>query len=530
MHVKSMIACAGLVAGARRAVTTGRRRGPPGTRPRPRRRSAAGPSTRTGPASREADSATPTTPSGAYAPVHRERLGAGHRDAGRPVRQRHHDRPARRPDRQRLHRAGAVVRGHRRLVDLGHQDPDGDGERRQQHDPAQPDHLGRSAQHRLPRRRTGGTPAAAGHTRSTWRPTATTATPAPWPRRCAPSSGRSTWPSPAHTIFLRGGTYAPSTNIQHPQERHREPADHDAQLQQRAGRSSTARTCRTRPVRSDSSIPRADRGAIHIEGDYWRLIGPGDHPRPVRHLRPGHQQQRLRPAGHPGQLRVRASTSRAPRATTRSSTWTAYGNRDPRKNGESADGLAIKEGSGTRQRRARRPAVEQLRRRPRLLDVPLADPASRTASPRATASTAGTCPNYTGDGNGFKLGGNGVAGRATPCATAWRGTTRRGGFIDNNNPGQHRHRPQHRLGQPADRVRLRPVRQHADQEPGRRQRHQRLARLQLHRQRQLVEHRRHLVVRQHRPEHDHRAAQRRRLDPVLRLPAPANGADVGARF
>src|SRR5687767_10246914 len=77
---------------------------------------------------------------------------------------------------------------------------------------------------------------------------------------------------PGDTIYLRGGTYAPSTNIQILKN----------------GTSSAPITLRGynnerviidgenmphTPGAVGSSIPRAERGAIHIEGDHWRLIG-----------------------------------------------------------------------------------------------------------------------------------------------------------------------------------------------------------------------------------------------------------------
>jgi hypothetical protein len=45
-------------------------------------------------------------------------------------------------------------------------------------------------------------------------------------------------------------------------------------------------------------------------------------------------------------------------------------------------------------------------------------------------------PNFTGDGNGFKLGGNGVSANHTVRnSMTWDNAA--GGFVDNDNPGQH---------------------------------------------------------------------------------------------
>ncbi|MGO4429721.1 right-handed parallel beta-helix repeat-containing protein, partial [Streptomyces sp. MCAF7] len=84
----------------------------------------------------------------------------------------------------------------------------------------------------------------------------------------------------------------------------------------------------------------------------------------------------------------------------------SYGNRDPRKNGESADGLAIKEGQGEGNRV----------RGARLWNN--ADDgfdAWEFTSPIAIENTIAygngfnrwNFPDFTGDGNGFKMGGGG---------------------------------------------------------------------------------------------------------------------------
>ena len=261
---------------------------------------------------------------------------------------------------------------------------------------------------------------------------------------------------PGYTIFIRGGTYAPSTNIQllkngtasqpitmrnyngeRVDHRRREHAAHAG----RGGLQHPPPGARRHPHRG--RLLAADR--------------PGDHPRPVRHLRPGHQQQRLRPPDHQGQLRVRPAPPgrleqqpdhqpgqlRQPRP--------AQQRRERRRPGHQG-------GLRHRQRRARRPAVEQLRRRPRLLGCSPRRSWSRTAWPGATASTAGTCPNYTGDGNGFKLGGGdgtSAANHTVRNSMAWDNAV--GGFIDNDNPGRSQINCGTAWTQRRHRLRLRPL-------------------------------------------------------------------------
>jgi len=239
---------------------------------------------------------------------------------------------------------------------------------------------------------------------------------------------------PGFTIFIRGGTYAPSTNIQ-------------ILSNGTSGQPITMRNYNAERVIIDgenmpftpgavgSSIPRPQRGAIHIEGDFWRLVG----------LEIIH--------GPYGVFGLDSSNNVYDRLVTRDNyesgfhlfltssnnlilNLDSFGNHDPRSNGESADGLAIKEGSGT----------GNVVRDARLwnnsddgLDYWM------FASPILTENSLAwgngfnrwNLPDFTGDGNGFKLGGNGVSADHTlrNCMT-WDNAV--GGVIDNNNPGRHR--------------------------------------------------------------------------------------------
>ncbi|MFF4031531.1 right-handed parallel beta-helix repeat-containing protein [Streptomyces sviceus] len=235
------------------------------------------------------------------------------------------------------------------------------------------------------------------------------------------------------TIQIRGGTYAPSTNIQ----------------LLKSGAASQPITLRSyngervvidgenmpyTPGAVGSTIPRPERGALHIEGEYWRLTG----------LEIIH--------GPYGVFGLDTSNNVFDRLVTRDNyesgfhlqgsssnnqilNLDSYGNRDPRKNGESADGLAIKEGAGS----------GNVLRGARLwnnaddgLDFWMFD-----NSPILVENTLAwgngfnrwNLPNYQGDGNGFKMGGNGVAANHTVRnSMAWGNSA--GGFVDNNNPGK----------------------------------------------------------------------------------------------
>lgn len=238
---------------------------------------------------------------------------------------------------------------------------------------------------------------------------------------------------PGYTIFIRGGTYAPSTNIQILKN----------------GTASQPITMRNynnervildgenmpfTPGAVDSTIPRPERGAIHIEGDFWRLIG----------LEIIH--------GPYGVFGLDSSDNYYERLVTRDNyesgfhlfltssnnqiiNLDSFGNFDPRNNGESADGLAIKEGSGT----------GNVVRGARLwnnsddgLDYWMFSSPILTEHSLAWGNGFNRwgLPDFTGDGNGFKLGGNGVAANHTlRNSMTWDNAV--GGIIDNNNPGQH---------------------------------------------------------------------------------------------
>lgn len=114
----------------------------------------------------------------------------------------------------------------------------------------------------------------------------------------------------------------------------------------------------------------------------------------------------------------------------------SFGNRDPRKNGESADGLAIKEGSGTgnvvRGARLWNNSDDGFDAWEFLSSILIEDSLAW-----GNGFNRWNLPGFTGDGNGFKLGGGGdedpPAAHTTRNSMAWDNAV--GGFIDNANPG-----------------------------------------------------------------------------------------------
>ncbi|MEU0273524.1 right-handed parallel beta-helix repeat-containing protein [Streptomyces sp. NPDC006307] len=239
---------------------------------------------------------------------------------------------------------------------------------------------------------------------------------------------------PGATIHLRAGTYAPTTNIRLNKSG---TASQPLTLRAYAGERAVidGENMPHTPAPVGASIPRAERGAIHIEGEYWRIIG-------------------LEIANGPyGVFGVDTSHNVFDRLTTRNNyesglhlqgasgdnqilNLDSHGNRDPRKNGESADGLAIKEGSGTgnvvRGARLWNNSDDGFDAWEFLTPIRI-----ENSLAWGNGYNRWNLPDYTGDGNGFKLGGGGdtdpPAAHVTRNSMAWDNSA--GGFIDNANPG-----------------------------------------------------------------------------------------------
>lgn len=182
------------------------------------------------------------------------------------------------------------------------------------------------------------------------------------------------------------------------------------------------------------SIPRAERGAIHQEASYWRISGLEIVHGPYGYYCDG--------CGHNVFSRLSTHDNyesgfqlQGASGDNQILDLDSYDNRDPRKNGESADGLAIKEGSGT----------GNVVRGARLWNnVDDGFDAWKFTSPVLIENTIAygngfnrwNFPDFAGDGNGFKLGG----GTPAPAAAhtlrttmAFRNAAK--GITDNGNPG-----------------------------------------------------------------------------------------------
>ncbi|PRY62453.1 right-handed parallel beta-helix repeat-containing protein [Glycomyces artemisiae] len=238
---------------------------------------------------------------------------------------------------------------------------------------------------------------------------------------------------PGTVIQIRGGTYAPSTNIQ-------------VNSNGTAGAPITMRAYGTEkvvidgenmpytPGAVDSSIPRADRGALHVEGDFWRFerleIVHGPYAIFALDASGNVYDRLVTRDNYESGLHIQGAS-----ANNTILNLDSYGNRDPRKNGESADGLAIKEGSGTGNKvigaRLWNNADDGFDAWEFLSPIRIEDTAAW-----GNGYNYWNLPNYSGDGNGFKLGGGDVdppANHVVVNSMAWKNSAH--GFTDNGNPG-----------------------------------------------------------------------------------------------
>ena len=182
------------------------------------------------------------------------------------------------------------------------------------------------------------------------------------------------------------------------------------------------------------SIPRAERGAVHMEASYWRISG----------LELVNGPYGIYCDGCSNNVFSRLSTHdnyesgfqlQGSSSNNQILNLDSYGNRDPRKNGESADGLAIKEGSGT----------GNVVRGARLWNnVDDGFDAWKFASPIVIENTIAygngfnrwNFPDFAGDGNGFKMGGGSPApavAHTVRNTMAFKNAAH--GVTDNGNPG-----------------------------------------------------------------------------------------------
>jgi hypothetical protein len=239
--------------------------------------------------------------------------------------------------------------------------------------------------------------------------------------------------TPGTVIQIRGGTYAPNTNVQVNSN-----GTASAPITMRAYGTEKViidgENMPYTPGAVDSSIPRADRGALHVEGDYWRFerleIIHGPYAIFALDSNNNVYDSLITRDNYESGLHIQGAS-----ANNRIINLDAYGNRDPRKNGESADGLAIKEGSGTGNTvigaRLWNNSDDGFDAWEFLSPIRIEDSVAY-----GNGYNYWNLPNYAGDGNGFKMGGGDVdppANHVLVNTMAWKNSAH--GFTDNGNPG-----------------------------------------------------------------------------------------------
>ncbi|MFE3461489.1 right-handed parallel beta-helix repeat-containing protein [Nocardiopsis aegyptia] len=237
---------------------------------------------------------------------------------------------------------------------------------------------------------------------------------------------------PGTVIQIRGGTYDPDVNIRI----------------EKSGTSSQPITMRAydgehvvidgedmpnTPAPLGESYPRIERGAIHVAGDWWRFedLEITNGPYGIFAIESDHNVYR--------DLVTRDNYETGLHLVLDSSgnqvlNLDSHGNRDPRKNGESADGLAIKQGNGSGNvvigARMWNNADDGFDSWDFLSPIRIEDSVAW-----GNGVDRWGFPDWEGDGNGFKLG-RGAADHVVRDSIAFDNAV--GGFIDNGNTGSPR--------------------------------------------------------------------------------------------
>ena len=243
--------------------------------------------------------------------------------------------------------------------------------------------------------------------------------------------------TPGTTIYIRGGTYAPSANIQIT-KKGTSAAPYSVRPYGSEAVVIDGENMPGTPMAVDEALPNANRGIFHIQdAEYWRFynleVKNGPYGIYARNASNNYYERIVTHDNYESGFQLEGASS-----NNLVLYLDSYRNRDPRKNGESADGFACKEGSGE----------GNVLRGARLWDnvddgLDLWMFAS-TVTVEDTVSWGngynrwGFTP-FEGDGNGFKLGGG-----ATGAAAAGNHIVRNSiafanfkkGFIDNGNPGK----------------------------------------------------------------------------------------------
>jgi Right handed beta helix region/Protein of unknown function (DUF1565) len=238
--------------------------------------------------------------------------------------------------------------------------------------------------------------------------------------------------TPGTTIRLRGGTYQFSSNVRISKDgTATQPYTITAFQSERV--LLDGENLPNTPAPVGGSIPNLDRGVLHIEADFWHVsnieIAHGPYAIFCRDCNNNVFDRLITRDNYEEGLHIQGASS-----NNQVLNLDSFGNHDPRKNGESADGLGIKEGSGTgnvvRGARLWNNSDDGFDAWQFLSPITIQDSVAW-----GNGFNRWSLPNFAGDGNGFKMGGgatNTTAAHVVRNSIAFSNAI--GGFVDNGNP------------------------------------------------------------------------------------------------
>ncbi|PLN84775.1 pectate lyase [Aspergillus taichungensis] len=242
--------------------------------------------------------------------------------------------------------------------------------------------------------------------------------------------------TPGDTIYLRKGTYSPSSNIQINKSG---TASAPYSLRAYKGEKITidGEDLPGTPADLDASLPNEDRGIIHVQdAEYWvfsdLVLVNGPYGMYVRDASNNRYERLVTANNYETGFQMQGASSNNTVLYLDS-----YGNRDPRKNGESADGFACKEGEGEGNLLKGARLWDNVDDGLDLWEFKSAVTIEDTISWGNGFNRWDFTP-FEGDGNGFKLGGGDDAdiGPANHVITnCFAFNNAKDGFTDNSQPG-----------------------------------------------------------------------------------------------
>ncbi|KAI9166415.1 Pectate lyase L [Paramyrothecium foliicola] len=242
---------------------------------------------------------------------------------------------------------------------------------------------------------------------------------------------------PGDVIYLRGGTYSPTKNIQIKKSgTASKPYTLAAYKDEVVIIDGEALTGTPAPV--GGSVAKADRGILHIEkANYWKFLRLTliNGPYGIYHQDSSNNyyERIVTHDNYETGFQIQGAS-----ANNQVLYLDSYRNRDPRKNGESADGFALKEGQGEGNVLIGARLWENVDDGLDLWEFKSAITIRDTIA-WGNGVNRWNFPNFQGDGNGFKLGGGDVVDRKpanhviTNCI-AFENAAK--GFTDNSQEGK----------------------------------------------------------------------------------------------